>query len=407
MSKAKDKTDCWPTWQQELLLCAALLQGQKSIASWERWKTSVDIDRLDRGSERLLPLLYRNLHSQGVTDPLMRKFKVIYLRTWDANQLLFRNVSALLSSFRNAGIETIVLKGAALALLHYKDPGVRPMTDFDVMVPVEQQSAAINLMKKLGWTPIPRSPEGLTDTYLSVVHGHGFTHPTGRECDLHWHLFPECCQPDADNDFWEQSVPFKVHGVATRSLASTDQLLHICVHGAAWNPIPPLRWAADAMMIVKTSPIDWDRLMAQAGKRRLILPLKGSLEYLHTRLGVHVPPEILRSLDKIPASRTDLAEYKYRIENYESKPLGFLPVLWFRYLRLEGSDNPRHKFIGFAKYLLRFWGAEHIRQLPSYAALMAMRRIRLMARSTVQSIAKYAAGKTAIQTQASGREINE
>jgi len=40
--------------------------------------------------------------------------------------------------------------------------------------------------------------------------------------------------------------------------------------------------------------------------------------------------------------------------------LGFLPVLWFRYLRLEDNDNPRHKFIGFAKYLLRFWGADHI-----------------------------------------------
>jgi hypothetical protein len=35
------------------------------------------------------------------------------------------------------------------------------------------------------------------------------------------------------------------------------------------------------------------------------------------------------------------------------------PLLWFRYLRLEGIDNPRQKFIGFEKYFLRFWGAEH------------------------------------------------
>jgi len=405
MSKAIGKTDCWPTWQQELLLRAALLQGKNSIEAWERWKSSVDIEHLDVGSHRLLPHLYRNLQTQDVKDSLMGRFKGMYRRTWYDNQLLFHHVSALLGSFRDAGIETIVLKGAALALLHYKDCGLRPMNDFDVMVRVEQTPAAIVLMKKLGWFPMPRSPEGLTESYLSIVNSHGFVHSAGRECDLHWHLFPECCQVDADDDFWEQSVPFQVHDVATRSLAPTDQLLHVCVHGAEWNPIPPLRWVADAMMIMKTSLIDWDRLIAQARKRRLILPLRDTLDYLHNRLAATVPPEILQSLHNIPASRLELAEYKYKTENYEPKPLGYLPVLWFRYLRLEGSDRSRHKLFGFVKYLQRFWGADHIRQLPFYAALMGMRRIRLIASSVVQSIAKDAVAKTSIQAHGNGREI--
>jgi len=232
MNKANGNVDCWPTWQQELLLRAALLQGKNSIEAWEKWKSSTDINQLDLGSHRLLPQLYRNLHVQGVKDRLLEKFKGIYRRTWCDNQLLFHEVSALLRSLGDAGIETIVLKGAALALLHYRDCGLRPMNDFDVMVHVEQRSAAIDLLRKLGWTPIPRSPEGVTETYLSVVNSHGFTHIAGRECDLHWHLFPECCQVDADNDFWEQAVPFEIHDVLSRSLAPTDQLLHVCVHGA-------------------------------------------------------------------------------------------------------------------------------------------------------------------------------
>ena len=161
------------------------------------------------------------------------------------------------------------------------------------------------------------------------------------------------------------------------------------------------------MMIMNTALIDWDRLITQARKRRLMLPLKGTLDYLHSRLAAPVPPEILQSLHNIPASRTELAEYKYKIENYEPKPLGFLPLLWFRYLRLEGGDSPHYKLIGFVKYLQRFWGADHIWQLPSYAVFMAMRRIRLIAGSGVQSIVKDAVARTAIQAHGNGREIGK
>src|SRR5207249_2194179 len=138
---------------------------------------------LDPGSKRLLPQLYRNLQAQAVKHPLLGKFKDAYRRTWRDNQILFYQVSALLRSFHSIGIETIVLKGAALALLHYKDAGLRPMNDFDVMIHVGQRTAAIHTMKELGWVPMPRDPEGLTEGYLSIVNSHGFTHMTGRECD--------------------------------------------------------------------------------------------------------------------------------------------------------------------------------------------------------------------------------
>src|SRR5215813_6004791 len=356
MTKAGNYSGCWPTREQELLLRAALLEDENCIAAWEQWKSRVDVDRIDVGSKRLLPLVHRNLLNRNVEDPLMVKLKAVYRRTWYENQLLFHRVSLLLTAFREAGIETIVLKGAALALLHYKDTGLRPMNDFDVMVRVEQRTAAIDVMSKQGWKPMPRSPEALTDSYLSVVNSHGFTHTNVAECDLHWHLFPECCQADADDDFWEQSVPFEIHGTSSRSLAPTDQLLHVCVHGAEWNPIPPLRWVADAMMILKTSVIDWDRLVAQGRHRRLILPLRDTLDYLSDRLAAPVPRKVLHSLHDVQVSKRERAEYKYKLQNYERKFLGYLPVLWFRYLRLEGSKPQHHKLIGFIKYLQRFWG---------------------------------------------------
>ena len=53
--------DCWPTSQQRLLLRAALLEGSHAIETWNDWKRGIILDRLDRGSIRLLPLLYHNL----------------------------------------------------------------------------------------------------------------------------------------------------------------------------------------------------------------------------------------------------------------------------------------------------------------------------------------------------------
>jgi len=395
VTNAANQQSCWPNQEQELLLRAALLRGADSLRAWEQWRADVDIDHLDVGSQRLLPLLYRNLSVQGVADPLMTRYKGAYRRTWYDNQLLIHRVSDLLRCFSAAGIETLVLKGAALALRHYGDLALRPMSDLDVMVPLEKSAAAIRVMTESGWQPLPRTQEGFNERYLEIVHAHGFTHPGRGECDLHWHLFPECCEPDADNDFWEQAVPFELNGVATRTLSPTDQLMHVCVHGAAWNPIPPIRWVADAMTIMNSSSIDWKRMVTQAQKRRLMLSLRGTLQYLSSHLAAPVPLEILDSLEKIPYTRTELAEYRYKTENYEPKALGFLPLLWFRYLRLHAEERPHRRLIGFGKYLMGFWGADHMRELPSYAARMALRRVRVVTSSRIVSRSATDSVKTA------------
>ena len=45
-----------PTHEQELLLKAALLTGEACRKAWKAWKSRIDIENLDYGSSRLLPL---------------------------------------------------------------------------------------------------------------------------------------------------------------------------------------------------------------------------------------------------------------------------------------------------------------------------------------------------------------
>jgi hypothetical protein len=97
------------------------LEREAAIEAWCEWKAAVDLDRIDEGSSRLLPLLYRNLHSYGVRDPMMQRYKGVHRLTWYKNHLLFHHLLPLVRAFQQEGIETMLLKGAALTLAHYRD----------------------------------------------------------------------------------------------------------------------------------------------------------------------------------------------------------------------------------------------------------------------------------------------
>jgi len=112
-----------------------------------------------------------------------------------------------------------------------------------------------------------------------------------------------------------------------------------------------------------------------------------------------------QSLHNMQASRLERAESKYTTENYEHKPLGYLPVLWFECLRLEGNDPSRHKLLGFVTYLQHFWGVDNVWQLPSHAAFMAKRRLHSVSTSAIQSMFRTNTARTAIQADNNGRDI--
>jgi len=375
MDRTHNNENCWPTRRQELLLKASLLNGKEALSAWEEWRSDVDIEQLDVASHRLLPLLYRNLSTHGIEDPVMGKLKGIYLQTWYNNHLMIHRASALLTDFSDAGIKTIVLKGVVLNLLYYKNFGLRPMGDIDVLVPTKEAHRAIDLLRESGWTSSYRFPERI----VPVIHGADFVDATGKHhLDLHWHLLIECCQPDADDDFWDGAIPISIEKVKTYALNPADQLLHTLVHGVKWSPVPPFRWIADAIMIMNASSagVDWDRLVDQAERRRLILPVRHGLRYLHDRFEAPVPAAVLLRLEEIPVSRAERVEFRYKTENHKRKPLGNIPILWFDSSRLSGEKNLFRKLARFFGYVKHFWDVEHVWQLPLQALSLGVSKVR-------------------------------
>lgn len=372
-------SDLRPTPEQELLLKAALLRGHPAMEAWQAWSSHLHVDQLDKGSRSLLPLLYRNLAAHSVEDPLMDRFRGVYRRTWYENQTRFRDAASLLRAFHDAGIQTMILKGAALTLLHYRDHGVRPMEDIDVLVHTEQAAAAIDLLAELGWMPWRRSPEAFSDDYLSTRHSHGFRDASNRQFDLHWHALADSRYSGADDDLWGNAVSVEIHGTLTRALDPTDQLLHVCVHGIVGKGLAPLlSWIADATTILNTSgaEIAWERLVAHARRRRLVLQLKDALTYLEGLLNAPIPPTALQSLHGTHLSWIERLEHRTRTRL--PGLTGQLPRLWFRFLRSSqrGDGAPlRFGLRGFPRFLQVTWGLDHLWQLPSCVVNRSIRRL--------------------------------
>ncbi len=359
---------CLPSSEQELLLRAALLKGTDSVEAWKEWKSSVDVEQVDAASHRMLPLLYRNLRALGIKDPSMGKYKGVYRHTWYKNQILFHAIASLLRSFEGANIQTMILKGAALTLLYHRDYGLRPMNDFDVLIRPDKVLPAIRLLETLGWSPIDFVP---TEEYISVSYSHGFKNSAGQEFDLHWHLLSQSRGMNADDDFWNGAVTADINDVAAYTLNPADQLLHVCIHGARWNFIPPFRWVADAMTVLDTSQagIDWNRLIGQAEKRHLVLPLLDTLSYLKEIFGAPIAPEIFRSLEDIPVPNIERIEYKIAV----IPPTQWTAVLdlWCQHCRLAEDSGLARKIAGFPKFLQNIWGIPPWR-LPLYGLLKTM-----------------------------------
>jgi hypothetical protein len=360
-----------PTPRQLPLLRACLWQGEKALAAWGAWRSDEpDLAKVEPGSLRLLPLLYRNLGPELAGDPAAAWLKDVYRGSWTANQLGLRVGRQAIEALQAAGTEVLALKGAALIGSVYGDLGARPLGDVDLAVPPPRIGEAVRALEGAGLTAIEDDPERL----LAARHSLAFRGPGGREVDLHrgmlWH-------PGLDEEFWRGSVDAEVAGARVRILNPADQLLHVCAHGAAWNPVHPVRWAADAFKAIEAggSELDWQRLVAMTRRGRLAGPIAAALDVLAEDLEAPVPEEVRVELSQVPVSRAESRAHE-ALARPPSSRRSVAMLSWFgeRYRAQAALDGERPRLTGFIRYMQGFWGLERVSQVPAHAVRRLLRR---------------------------------
>ncbi len=283
---------------ERLLLRAALLDGADARQAWDGWRGSVgSIEAVDPAAFRLLPMVYRNLEAAGVDDPDLPVLKGVYRYTWVANQRLVGRVSPALQSLLTAGIPTMVLRGAAASVTHYRSLGARPMDEVDILVRRPDAVRALDILRGRGWS----APAAIdSDRVMRNRHATRLRDPTGTEVGLHWRVLPESAR---DDDFWSNAVPVFLGDAQTLAPGPTEQLLHACAHGVRLASAGALQWIADGAVILHDagSEVDWSRLVNGATERNVTVRTARSLALLRELAGLPIPTDVLAQLEAAPS----------------------------------------------------------------------------------------------------------
>ncbi|WP_017655076.1 nucleotidyltransferase family protein [Fortiea contorta] len=287
------------TQTQKLLLQATLLQGQAALTAWEQWESSVDIEVLDPQSYALLPQVYQNLLAHGVEDAHMARLKGIYRRNWYANQLRLKQLKILLSHLKDAGIEVILLGDAALCCL--VDQTYRPISHLHLLVRSAELERAIQQLTSLNW-------QVATATTYQFIH---LQDEQKNSLYLQGRLFWAIPQDYIDEQVWQYAIP-NGSNLAGYILNPTDQLLDVCTRTFIKSRSPEISGIADALMLIQQAgdDLDWIRLITQAQRYQMILPVRNMLLLLQQVLQLAIPNWVIPALLQMPIAQTERLNYQ-------------------------------------------------------------------------------------------------
>lgn len=194
----------------------------------------------------------------------------------------------ILDAFRQAGIETILVKGPIASLLAYGDPAVRSYVDLDLLVRNSAILSASRVLTASGFEA--EVPEAAI--LAGKIPGEYLFKRAGAQQIVELHTektFRYYPRPMRIEDLFARERRVVLEGRDIPALCLEDELALNCIHGAKhfWER---LMWPADIAAIVARHPeIRWERVRQAArdvGAERM---LHVGLLLAESLLGVPVP----------------------------------------------------------------------------------------------------------------------
>lgn len=252
--------------------------------------TSAEWADLPTQAERhgLSPLVYTHLRAADapIPQPVRRQLQGLYVRHRHANQVRGRILGEILDAFARDAIPVLVLKGGALAHTVYPEPGLRPMSDLDLLVPRRALGPAQHALSALDFTVAPSADATPAHRHLTeatrqvkglrvVVELHyklrsdyfdyarAYVHSILRRRPAHG--------PGTGAGHFDALAligpprPFDLNGNPAYTLSLEDTLGHLCWHLTShvnvWD-FARLIWVADVVGLAEryADEIDWHRV---------------------------------------------------------------------------------------------------------------------------------------------------
>jgi hypothetical protein len=348
-----------------LLLRVALGAVEDAAATWATVRsrfTPADID--DGRVHPLLPLVGEALVAARVEDPQLGMMRGVRRHTFVAQQLLLTDLAAALEVISAQGVRAMLVGGVPLALLHYPDRSLRPMTDADVVVAAEAVPGLVSALEAEGWRARERPARDLTRRAASLR----LVAPDER-CTLvlHWRLVPWLRDGDGVGVRWERARVCAVEGREVASAGVDDLLLHVITRASrlGWGTEP--RWIADLVLLLRSAgaTVDWDAWLARVEHGGLVAPVRDAFACAAANVDVPVPESVRGALGaaqvdrgvarRYAASRRPLVGARGRVPGHD------LVVEWHRQtFNLRAARRARR----VVPFVLGRTGADHVWSVP-------------------------------------------
>lgn len=249
----------------------------------------------------MAPLLYTHLKAAQVPIPfgVQRELQGLYARHRHASRVYMRILRDVLTTYNAAGIQALVLKGAALTHLIYPEPGLRPMSDLDILVSKSDLWQAQSLLAELGFNASLPSGANLSHRHLptATLQAEGLL----IQVEIHHQLLSDYFDsaisylrsmiqpffgsvlsrwlsengrirsapaPTRFNGVTFPPLPFTVGDLTAYTLSPNDMLRHLCRHLTShvnvWD-FGRLIWVADIVSWAErfVTQIDWGHIRRQ------------------------------------------------------------------------------------------------------------------------------------------------
>lgn len=341
-----------------LLLKAALASEEDAVEAWKRWTARFELDQANAVSRSLLPLVHENLTALGLDHRIFGKLAGIRRYTWTENQVRLKGLAAVLQSFQEEGVRSLVLLDAAIAQCFYPDLGLRRIPRVDLLLRPQDVGNALRKVRKLGWASVEPWPEALTEAVARARTLHLFRNPAGHVLRLH--LAPILGSPSssADEAFWSAAEPIEIQGSTALTLSPVDQLLHLLAEASKWQAEQPLLWIPDASMILRHDPgLNWERFTDLAAKHRAVLAAAARLRDLHEHYGIMVSAAVLERLRREETTPDEMRRYHFwRSAPEDRSRMDAVRLRLEEYKRWNRERRAKDGAAGFITYLQLYWG---------------------------------------------------
>lgn len=249
------------------------------LTEWEGLPTQAE-------AHGLAPLFYIHLRNAGVQLPsgVKRELQGLYLRHRRANQIRTDVLRRILLAYESDGIQAIVLKGAALSHIVYPEPGLRAMSDLDVLVRASDARRAQSLLTALGFKASLPDSQSLPHRHLTIATFYEQGLPI--QVEIHHKLLSGYLDSVATyitdrlprimsirnarastelNGLTAPPRPFALADLTAYTLGHEDMLRHLYQHLTShvnvWD-FGRLIWTADIVSYAEhfASEIDWEQV---------------------------------------------------------------------------------------------------------------------------------------------------